>query len=111
MRRLSTITGFSLSLAALLVAVPSAFAAEPKGVWDGFGVGSYVHQKSSTKMSGIPNMPNMEPQVTESKQTLVKITDDAYLVKYETKMGEEWQGHEMPFPRKGTTSTQTKPEN
>jgi hypothetical protein len=111
MRRLSTITGLSLSLVALFAAAPSASAAEPRGVWDGFGVGSYVHQKSSTKMSGVPNMPDMPAQVMETKQTLVKIADDAWTVKYETKTGEEWQAYEMPFPRKGQAATAPKPED
>src|SRR5262245_52761498 len=95
-------------LALVLAPSPRPAAAEETKVklpWDGFGVGSFVHQKSTSTTTG-PGMENVPPQVTEMKQTLVKVTDDAYTVKNETKMGEEWQGMEIPFPRKGTGAEQ-----
>jgi hypothetical protein len=95
-----------VAVAALLslAAAASADAARPKLPWEGFGVGSYVHTKQSTKMSmaGMPAMP--EQPATETKQTLVKVTDEAWTVKTETKMGETWTGGtEMVLPRKFST--------
>lgn len=78
----------------------TAAAEEPaaKLPWDGFGVGSSVHLRTTTTMSvaGVP------PQTSESRQTLVKITDEAFTIKMETKVGEEWMATEMPWPRKAT---------
>ncbi len=47
-------------------------------------------------VEGIP------PQTSDARQTLVKVTDEAYTVKYETKVGDTWMGTEVPFPRKAT---------
>jgi hypothetical protein len=96
---------------AVLVAFASvASAADPvkvKSPWD-FGVGSFVHMKMTTKMS-MPGAPAMPDQVSETKQTLVKITDEAWIVKTETKMGETWMtGTEFPWPRKVNPGEVTK---
>lgn len=89
-----------LALAATVLSASVAVAgdAATRLPWDGFGVGSYVHTRSTTTMSieGVP------PQTSESKQTLVKITDDAWTIKQETKVGDDWMGSELPFPRKAT---------
>jgi|GEM_PF-2528370 len=80
--------------------VPGASAgdAEPAArlPWDGFAVGSSVHQRTTTTMSveGVP------PQTSETRQTLVKVTDDAYTIQHETKVGDAWMGMELPFPRR-----------
>jgi hypothetical protein len=86
-----------------LAAVASAEPPKVKFPWDGFGVGSYVHTKVTTKMS-MPGMPAMPEQpASETKQTLVKVTDEAFTVKTETKMGETWTGGtETVIPRKFT---------
>ncbi len=90
----------SLAFAATTLVATAALAgdAATRLPWDGFGVGSYVHLRSTTTMSveGVP------PQTSESKQTLVKVTDEAFTIKQETKVGEDWMGSEMPFPRKAT---------
>ena len=82
----------------LFASVAAAGDAATRLPWDGFGVGSYVHTRSTTTLSveGVP------PQTSESKQTLVKITDDAWTIKQETKVGDDWMGSELPFPRKAT---------
>jgi hypothetical protein len=97
MRRRLSFAFVAASLA--LSAVALAGEEKIKGPWDGLGVGSFVHQKTSSKTAG-GGMPDMPAQVTESKQTLIKITDDVYTVKNETKMGDDWQGMEIPWPRK-----------
>jgi hypothetical protein len=84
----------------LLAAVAQADTAM-KGPWDGFGVGTWFHVKSSTTMQ-IPGV-DTPPTVQEMKQTLVKVTDAEYTVRTEVKMGDAWTGaSEFPFPRKGT---------
>lgn len=83
---------------ALVATVAAAGDVATRLPWDGFGVGSFVHTRSTTTMSveGVP------PQTSEAKQTLVKVTDEAFTIKQETKIGEEWMATEMPFPRKAT---------
>jgi hypothetical protein len=102
---------FSIVAAVTVAAPRAASAAEPKSPWEGFGAGSYVHQKTSSTMSGIPNMPSMPPQESESKMTLVKVTDDAWTVKMETKVGGSWQANEMVIPRKAPPGTEPKVED
>jgi hypothetical protein len=105
MRRRSLLAvACSLALpAVLLSASRPAAAGEPKGMWDGLGVGSFVHQKTTSKTSGIAGVPDQPPTVSETKMTLVKVTDDAWIVKIESKMGDDWMpGVEMTYPRKGT---------
>jgi hypothetical protein len=87
--------------AAVLGAFATAAAAEPppvKGPWDGFGAGSSVTQKSTMTSS----MAEMPATTTETRTTLVKVTDDACVIKTETEVGEEWMGQEMTIPRKAT---------
>jgi hypothetical protein len=97
-------------LAALLCLASVASAADPvkvKSPWD-FGVGSYVHMKMTSKMS-MPGAPAMPEQVSETKQTLVRITDEAWIVKTETKVGQTWMaGTEIPYPRKVSAEAVTK---
>jgi hypothetical protein len=89
---------FALVVSALAAAPALAGEAPVRMPWDGFGVGSFVHARTTTTSSveGVP------PQTSETKQTLVKITDEAYTIQFETKVGEEWMGTEMPWPRKAT---------
>ena len=104
-----------LAVAAVLAALaPLSFAAfEPKGMWDGCGQGSWVQMKTTTKTV----MPGMEvpDSVSESRQTLVKVTDAEWVVKMETKTGDAWgNGMEITLPRvapKGTEKDAPKPED
>lgn len=86
------------SAAALAPCLALAGDAAVRLPWDGFAVGSYVHMRSTTTMS----VEGAPPQTSEMKQTLVKVTDEAYTIKYETKVGEEWMGSELAYPRKAT---------
>jgi hypothetical protein len=70
-----------------------------KGPWDGYAAGTWVHHKNTTTMQ-IPGV-EMPPQVQETKQTLVQVTEEAWVVRTEVKMGESWMtGGEFPWPRK-----------
>lgn len=101
-----------LALLAPVVAVAAPDAAAVRLPWDGFGEGSTVHLKTTTEM-GFPGVP---PQTSEQRQTLVKITPEQYLIKHETKVGEQWMGSETPYPRKVAGATrdgapEAKPED
>jgi hypothetical protein len=98
-----------LVAAAVSLLAGHALAGEAKGLWEGCGVGSFVHQKMTMTMS----MAGVPPTTTEMKSTLVKVTDAAWTVKTETKVGEEWMGAEMDYPRKatGTAPDAPKPED
>ena len=105
----------ALASVALCVLASSALAAPPavKGAWEGYGAGSWVASKTTTKMeAGGMAMPAQE---TESRQTLVKVTDDEWTVKNETKVGEDWTNAvEFKIPRKapaGTEKDAPKPED
>jgi len=80
----------------------AAWAGDPPAVkmpWDGFGADSYVQYKATTKVT----MPGqaMPEQVTETKETLVKVTDEAFTVRYETKAPTGWtKTAEIQIPRK-----------
>src|SRR5205085_4342151 len=103
-----------LAVAAVLAAlVPLSFAAfEPKGMWDGCGQGSWVQMKmtSKTVMEGM----QVPDSVSESRQTLVKVTDAEWVVKMESKTGDEWgNATEMTIPRvapKGTPEAKDLPK-
>jgi len=87
--------------AAVLGAFSTAWAGDPppvKNPWEGFGVGSTVTEKTTASAP----MPGMEPQTTETRKTLTQITDEAYVVKHETKVGDQWMPQDIPFPRKMT---------
>jgi hypothetical protein len=105
-------SSFALSFVAVTALVGTAFAAETlKLPWDGYGEGSFVLMKTTTKtvMSGGPaEMPAMPEQVSEMRQTLVKITDKAYTIKSEIKVGDTWMPSEYDMPRVATDAT--KPE-
>jgi hypothetical protein len=67
--------------------------------WDGFADGSWVQMKNSTTME-MPGAP-ATPQVQETRQTLVKTTDEAWTIRTETKVGDAWENpFDFPFPRK-----------
>jgi hypothetical protein len=103
----------SLAAAAVLVLAPVALAAPPKGLWDGYGEGTWVTTKTVTKMV-VPGA-DMPDQTQESRQTLVKVTDAEWTVKTETKNGDAWENAmEIKIPRKapeGTAQDAPKPED
>jgi hypothetical protein len=72
-----------------------------KSPWEGYGVGSYVEMKTTSKTSG-PGMPEMPGSVTWSRETVVKVTDEAHTIKRESRVAEApWTASgEYPFPRK-----------
>ena len=63
---------------------------DPK--WKGFGVGTMVHMRTTTEMT-MPQMPTGgRKTVKEQKETLVKVTDEAYVVKAESKSADgKWE--------------------
>ncbi len=67
--------------------------------WDGLGVGSMVHRKGFQEMS-MPQMPAPQRQETEEKKTLVKITDEDFVIKVEQKQMGAWQTEEKTEPKK-----------
>ena len=82
--------------AVVLGLAATSFAGETpiQGPWDGFGVGSWVTTKQATAMAGMP------AQSTETKQTLVKVTDAEYVISMEMKMGEmTMPAQELKIPR------------
>lgn len=89
-----------LAVALVLAATPLAFAGDtPKGMWDGCAKDSWVQTKTTTKMQ----MPGVEmpDNTSETRQTLVKVTDDEWTVKTETKSGDAWvNANEFTIPRK-----------
>jgi hypothetical protein len=88
-----------------LAATSSAGETPIKGPWDGFGVGSWVTSKDSTAMAGMP------AQSTETKQTLVKVTDAEYVISMEMKMGDmAMPAQEVKIPRIATGSPTTDPK-
>ncbi len=93
----------SCSLAVLAFAA-AAFAADSTKIpspWDGFGVGTWVTMKTTTQREmAIPGVPSMPAQTSERRQTLVKVTDEAYVVRHDTKAGDQWvNGAEISYPR------------
>lgn len=109
-------TSLALSFVITAAVAGTAFAAETlKTPWDGFGEGSFVLTKTTSKtvMAGGPaEMPAMPEQVTEYRQTLVKITDKAYTIKNEMKIGDAWTPSEFEMPRVAgeVTKSDVKPE-
>jgi hypothetical protein len=95
MRRLALVALALASLSPLALAAPAA----PKGAWDGFGDGSWVQMRTTTKME-MPGVA-MPEQVMEQKMTLVKTTEEEWVVKVESKMGETaMPANEVHLPRK-----------
>jgi len=81
-------------------------ASADKHDWEGLGVGSMTHFKttSTTKIKAMPNMAATE-NVIENKKTLVKITDTHLHFKLETIIGGmPPQVSETKEPRKPTTT-------
>ena len=102
-----------LAVAAVLaVLAPLSFAAfEPKGEWDGFGQGSWVLLRSTTKtISPDAHVDN----VSEMRKTLVKVTDAEWTVRMETKKGDTWgEATPLTIPRvapKGTPDPKDMPK-
>ncbi len=93
MRRSSIVFALlaTVAVAAPAVAGPVALPSP----WDGFGEGSWVIQKTTNKQVGD------DAATAESTQriTLTKITEQAYTLKTEIKVGEEWSGSEYEMPR------------
>lgn len=99
-------------LVAVVLLAPTSAVASPDATavrlpWDGFGEGSTVHLRTTTEM-GFPGVP---PQTSEQRQTLVKVTPEHYLIKHETKVGEQWMGGETTYPRKVSGAPDAKPED
>jgi hypothetical protein len=93
--------GAFAAVAAFVVASAAQAEDAPawKDGWTSFKPGSSVTMKISMKMS-MPGMPEQPP--TETRQTLVSVTDKEYVVKTETNMMGTWSGQDMTFPRKAT---------
>jgi len=81
-------------LAALAAPVAAGEVAVPSP-WDGFGEGSWVIQKTTNKQAG----DEAATGETLQRVTLTKVTDQAYTIKAETKVGDEWMGSEYDAPR------------
>lgn len=77
--------------------------------WAGYGVGTMVHTKSTQVMS-MPQMPEPRTTITETKKTLMAISENEYTVKTETKVGEQWMANEIKVPRKNPKTTEFKQE-
>ena len=94
------IRSFAAALAAVgALSVPALAADAPKGPWDGYGVGTTVTMKQTMKVS----MEGAPETSTQSRTTLVKITDAEYTLKMEQEMGGQWMAPmEVPLPRKAT---------
>ena len=80
----------ALAVVTVLAALaPLSFAAfEPKGEWDGFGQGSWVLMKTTSKT--ITADMQVPDTVTEMRKTLTKVTDAEWVVTMETKAGDTW---------------------
>ena len=92
-RRLPTV------FAALLALTPLCFAGQmPKGLWEGCKEGSWVTTKTTQKVTmGTMKIPE---QVSEARQTLVTVTDEAWTVRSERKKGDAWlKSTEVAIPR------------
>ena len=102
------IRSFAAALAAVgALAVPALAADAPKGPWDGYGVGTTVTMKQTSKVA----MEGAPETVTQSRQTLVKITDAEYTLKMESEVGGQWlPAMEVPMPRKATVATAEGPK-
>ena len=86
-------------LSALALATVASAADVPvvKSPWEGFGVGSWAHHKKLSKWTGL-SMPDM---AEETRQTVVKVTDDAYTIKTEKKTTAGWESAgESPSSRR-----------
>lgn len=69
--------------------------------WEGFGVGTMTHTRSTNDVMG-------QKTVMEMKTTLVKITDSQLHLKVESKYGETWQTMERVEKRKDETPVEVK---
>ena len=75
-----------IAAAALLALAPLSFAGGgTKAIWEGFGEGSWVESKSTVKMSMAGKA--LPDTVVEKRDTLVKVTDEAWTVRIEKKSG------------------------
>src|SRR5688500_3505161 len=96
-----------LAVVAALVIATAASANDapgPKSPWEGFGAGSWVHRKKTTKMSA-PGL-SMPEEIAETRETLVRVTDDAHMVHRETKTASGWESSgEFPFPRRAAAAS------
>jgi hypothetical protein len=84
---------------ALATVASAADAPADKSPWEGFGVGSWVHHKATTKMGG--GGLSMPEEVEETRETVVRVTDDAHTIKREKKTATGWETTgESPVPRR-----------
>ena len=82
----------------LALALPSFAGGAVKGMWEGCKEGSWVLNKTTTK--GSMTGGEAPDTVSEMRQTLVKVTDEAWTVKMEMKVGDTWgEPMEVPYPR------------
>ncbi|MHC5010082.1 MAG: hypothetical protein ACYTG6_03910 [Planctomycetota bacterium] len=100
-----------LPLALLFLAVPASgedWSAENwyrhKSGWEGYGVGTMVHRRMTMRTSG-PGMPAPMNNVTETRSTLIRITETSFFIKEETKVGGQWTASESEVQRTGRAGT------
>jgi hypothetical protein len=66
--------------------------------WTGHGAGSMVHRRT-TAVTSMPGMPAPQKTVTEEKQTLLRETEDAYVIKVERLVMGAWTTTEETEPK------------
>lgn len=89
-------TALWLSLAGTARAAESPPHRSP---WEGFGVGSYVQFRSTMKIEGVGK--TIPDDVTETRETVVKVTEDAHTIRHEKKTAAGWtKTGEVDVPRK-----------
>ena len=80
-----------LAVIAVLALSPLAIAGDaPKGMWDACGEGTWVETKTTSSRE-MPGM-TLPANVSETRQTLVKVTDAEWVMKTERKAGGAWTG-------------------
>lgn len=72
--------------------------ARAQAKWSGCGVGSMIHIRQTQTIT-MPQLPAPRKTVTETKETLLAVTDDGYKVKVETLNGGQWTTSEKVEPK------------
>lgn len=94
------------TVVAALLALPS-FASDwsledslkRTSVWSGFGVGTMIHHRVTTEIQ-VRGRPDMDREsVTETRMTLVEVTEAEFVVKVEERADGEWVAKEVREPR------------
>lgn len=106
MRRTSLL--FALLATAAVAASARAGDVALKSPWDGFAEGSWVLHKATTKEQG--GDPPTPDSVLETRMTLTKVTEKAYAIKLDQKIGEDWIGTDLDFPRVGSDLSAPAPD-